>query len=198
MEKINKTISVNIQIFTFLSTWAIVLLASGVFAKFSYLSALANIPMAISVYVILRIVFVKWLWRCPLINGWLIKIPDIQGTWRGKLHYEYVDPSTRKISGSVDMLLVIKCTMMTKESTSHSIAASIERGTDDSLYLNYIYHNRPGTTIRYASPIHDGTAILKIIRGRQLLLKGEYWTNRYSKGEISLTYESRKIEEIYK
>jgi len=205
MEKVNSTIKIHAQIITFLIIWAAVLLISQTYSTLDLWSAVKQIPQVISVYAIIGIIFTKWLWRWDLLQGWLIKVPDLQGTWRGELKSDWVDPSTGKGIALIPIVLVvrqtfssIKCTLMTKESTSYSTTADINYvlGGED-LYLTYNYTNRPKATIRDRSAIHDGAAIMKIIKKPQSCLEGEYWTSRKTRGEMTVNLESKALVEKF-
>jgi SMODS-associating 2TM, beta-strand rich effector domain len=205
MEKINNTIKLHAQIFTFLIIWGAVLLFTQTYSTVDLWTAIKHLPQAISVYAIIGIIFTKWLWRWNFLQGWLIKIPDLQGTWRGELKSDWVNPETGKGIEPIPVVLVIrqtfsniKCTLMTKESTSYSTTADINvvpNGED--LYLTYNYTNRPKATIRDRSAIHDGASILKIINKPNKCLEGEYWTSRKTRGEIVLTFDSKEIVEQF-
>jgi len=205
MEKINNSIKLHAQIIIFLIVWAAILYIYGIFDAFDLWSTIKQIPKAVMVYAIIGIIFTKWLWRWKFLQGWLIKIPDLQGTWRGELKSDYINSETGKIINPAPILLVIKqtfskiqCTLMTRESTSYSTTADINwaHGGED-LYLIYNYTNRPKMTIQDKSAIHDGAAILKIIKKPNLLLEGEYWTSRKTRGEMILNFESRSLLEKF-
>ncbi len=205
MEKVNNTIKIHSQIITFLIIWSIVLLISKTYTTVNLWSAIKQIPQAISIYAIIGIIFTKWLWRWRLLQGWLIKIPDLQGTWKGELKSDWVNPETGKRTGSIPMILVIrqtfssiKCTLMTKESTSYSTTADVNvvPGGED-LFLTYNYTNRSKAIVRDRSEIHDGASILKIIKKPEMRLEGEYWTSRKTIGDISLKFESKDLVEKF-
>jgi hypothetical protein len=205
MEKINNTIKIHAQIFTFLIIWAIVLMITRVYSTVDLWTAIKQIPQAISIYAIIGILFTKWIWRWNILQGWLIKIPDLQGTWRGELKSDWINQETGKSIDPISVVLVIrqtfstiKCTLMTKESTSYSMTADINfvpNGED--LYLTYNYTNRPKATIRDRSAIHDGASILKIIQKPNKCLEGEYWTSRKTRGDITLTFDSKDLVEKF-
>jgi hypothetical protein len=46
--------------------------------------------------------------------------------------------------------------------------------------------------MRDRSTIHDGASILRIISEPQRALEGEYWTNRRTTGELSLSFKSAR------
>lgn len=205
MEKINNTIKIHAQIFTFLIIWAIVLLVTKVYSTIDLWTAIKQIPQAISIYAIIGVLFTRWIWRWDFLQGWLIKIPDLQGTWRGELKSDWINPETGKGIDPIPVVLVIrqtfstiKCTLMTKESTSYSTTADINvvpNGED--LYLTYNYTNRPKATIRDRSAIHDGASILKIIQKPNRCLEGEYWTSRKTRGDMTLSFENKSLAEKF-
>ena len=199
MEKINNTVKIHTQILTFLIIWAIILLVSKTYNPLDLWSAVKQIPQAISVYALVGIVFTKWIWRWKIFQRWLIKIPDLQGTWRGELKSDWIDPATGKNVTPIPIVLVVRqtfssisCMLMTEESISYSTTANINyiSGGED-LYLTYNYTNRPKMTIRDRSAIHDGAAILKIIKTPFFSLEGEYWTSRKTRGEMVLIFKSK-------
>lgn len=92
----------------------------------------------------------------------------------------------------------IKCTLTTQESTSYSTTADINVVPNgEGLYLTYSYTNRPKATLRDRSEIHDGAAILKIIKKPSFALEGEYWISRKTRGDMILQFQSREIEEKF-
>lgn len=205
MDKINNTIKIHVQIFVFFAIWVAVLIASNVYSPFDLVQAAKKIPQAISIYVLLGIIFTKFIWRWPILQGWLIKIPDLQGTWIGELKSDWINPETQKGIDPIPIVLVIKqtflslrVTLLTKESSSYSTTADINAVTGgEELYLVYNYTNRPKATIRDRSAIHDGAATLKIIRTPKRLLEGEYWTSRKTRGELVVKFKSKKIAEQF-
>ncbi len=204
MEKINNTIKIYVQVLTLLTIWVILLLISKTYINIDIWSAVEKIPQVISIYIIIVIIFKKWVWKWNILQGWLVKIPNLEGTWKGELKSDWIDPSTNKNIPPVPIILVIKqtfsdikCTLMTQESTSYSTAADINYIQGEDLYLTYNYTNRPKATIRDRSEIHDGASILKIIKNPKLCLEGEYWTSRKTRGDISLSFKSRKFVEKF-
>lgn len=201
----NNSIKIHAQIFTFLIIWGLVLFISRIYSTIDLWSAIKLIPQAISLYVAVGIIFTKWLWRSKFLQGWLIKIPDLQGTWRGELKSDWINPETGKGMDPISMILVIKqtfssiqCTLMTKESSSYSTTANINIAPNsEDLYLTYNYTNRPKATIRERSAIHDGASLLKIIDKPSRCLEGEYWTSRKTRGEMTLSFDSKDLVEKF-
>ena len=61
----------------------------------------------------------------------------------------------------------------------------------------YITFNssKPRLSLREISIPYDGTAVFQIIEKPKQKLKGRYWTERLTKGEIFLEYHSKEIFE---
>ena len=164
--------------------------------------ALLKLPEVVTIYIVLSFIFTKWIWRLPILQGWLIRYPDLKGTWQGNLQTTWKNPETGEIPGPIPMILVIKqsfntinCVMHTQESTSYSNASMLSEDDESGIQrISYNYTNTPDTTIRGRSAIHYGAAILRIIKeGKKYSLTGEYWTSRSTAGNISLTLRSKEL-----
>jgi hypothetical protein len=74
----------------------------------------------------------------------------------------------------------------TKESSSRNFCGTFDIDKDKHIKdLIYSYENEPKATLRNRSPIHYGTARLSI-NDDNTVMKGEYWTSRQTKGEMTL------------
>lgn len=200
MKNIRKEIVVWVQLGGFLIVWIAILYLSGVEFRINW-EALKKVPEAIAVYSLLHVAFTTWAWRLRMFQGWLVPYPDLQGTWEGTLESTWVDPTTSLRKPAIPIVLVIKqlfssisCTMHSQESTSFSNAAQLSSDDESGvLRLGYNYTSRPRATVRDRSEIHDGAAILRIIRGTPVAMEGEYWTSRRTTGDMRLKFKSRKI-----
>lgn len=169
------------------------------------IEALKKLPDVVTVYALLYFTFSKWLWRLPILQGWLVPFPDLQGTWKGTLQTTWTDPKTKKTHPPIPLILVIRqtfnsvsCAMYTKESSSISNAALISEDESNGIKrFIYNYTNKPEATIRDRSRVHDGAANLTIISKPKRALEGEYWTNRKTTGTIKVEYKSRELEEKF-
>jgi len=134
-----------------------------------------------------------------------VRVPDLQGTWKGEFHSTWTNPEAKAASEPRPMLLVIRqtfhsvsCTVFTEESGSTSRAAQIAVDeTNGEISLSYNYTNRSKPTLRERSPIHDGAANLRVISEPTRMLEGEYWTGRCTTGEIRLKFFSRNLSERF-
>lgn len=203
MEKIETRIKLHIQLGVFAVIWIVLLLTSGITSLSDLIKVAEKFPQAVTVYAFMGFIFTKWAWRWKIFRGWVVKIPDLQGTWHGTLTSTWVDPSTNQKLRPIEIQFVVKqsfdkldCHLYTKESASYSTAADINRDQGGALYLNYNYTNRPRALLRERSEIHDGAAVLKITR-TPYSLEGEYWTSRKTTGEIKLKFYSKKLSEKF-
>lgn len=202
MKNIRKEISIWVQVVVFLAIWTAILLITRTDLRIG-IEAIKKLPDVITVYTILLLLFTKWAWKWPVFKGWLVPFPNLQGTWKGTLESTWINPETNAKIPPKEVLLVIRqsfnsisCTMHTDESTSHSTTAQInEEDAGGTFTLSYNYINRPNASVKHRSAMHDGAVILEIIPSPIKKLKGEYWTNRKSTGDISVTFHSSKLDQ---
>ena len=135
---------------------------------------------AISVTVILLGVYEEFLWR---INPFE-KTPKLAKRYIGILKSNY-DQIERNASLKIKQtLLSVHVTLITNESKSKSISASIDEVLGE-LQLTYCYLNTPKAEFRFRSEIHYGTATLSI--ADPLTLEGQYYTDRMTNGDMVFT-----------
>jgi SMODS-associating 2TM, beta-strand rich effector domain len=203
MDIVKKEVALWVCIILMLLIWVGVLHATNTPLAINW-EALKKLPDVVTISVIISLVFTKWLWRFQIFKGWLVRFPDLEGTWEGDLQSTWVNPETKKGIPSLRMMLVIRqsfssisCTMFTKESESYSRAAQLAIDDSGSISLSYNYTNRSKVTIRDRSPIHDGAAHLKIVTVPNRMLEGEYWTGRCTTGQMKLSFATRKLFEAF-
>ncbi|MFJ2256868.1 hypothetical protein ACIOKD_00760 [Streptomyces sp. NPDC087844] len=133
-----------------------------------------------------------WLWRLP----WIQRIPGVgiprslRGTWKGTLTSFWVDPSTGHNPQPKTVYLVVHQTasqvsvkLLTNESKSVSDLAKVSE-VDGSFLLTYLYLNKPDMRVEHRSRIHHGSTVFDVSGNPARRLKGRYWTDRDSKGEL--------------
>ncbi|MFB8777131.1 Cap15 family cyclic dinucleotide receptor domain-containing protein [Streptomyces broussonetiae] len=139
-----------------------------------------------------------WLWRLPLIQ----RVPgvprSIRGTWKGTLTSLWVDPATGNNPPPKTVYLVAQQTaslvtvkLLTDESKSTSALASVSE-VDGSFLLTYLYLNRPDMRVEHRSRIHHGSTVFDVSGNPARRLKGRYWTDRDSKGELDFEERDKK------
>lgn len=202
MNNIRKEILVWMQLGSFVIIWVCTLLVSGIGLAIGW-EAIKKLPDVVTIYIVIALIFTKWAWRLSIFKGWLVPLPDLQGTWKGTLTSTWVDPATGQRVLPKEIILVVKqtfssvsCVMYTSESESFSTTAQINEDDESSVFrLSYNYINRSKAVIRDKSPMHDGAAILRVITKPDKRLDGEYWTNRKTTGEVKFKFESKKLAE---
>lgn len=141
-------------------------------------------------------IFNKFLWK--KIPEWLSGRPNLNGTWKGTLTY-WASPDSKDDDkdkkGKVDpFFLIIKQTFLstkiyifTAESKSHSLCSEIMLTEAETWKITYNYDNAPSLKLRDRSQRHRGAAELEIQKvDKSYQIKGEYWTDRWSQGELEL------------
>lgn len=169
------------------------------------IEAVKKIPDVVTICVILAWVFKHWMWKWRIFQGWLVPYPNLEGTWRGTVASNWVNPETGQQIAPLTVTMVIKqsfskvsCTVYTAESKSYSTSATITQYEDsEQLFLDFNYTNRSKAVIRDRSPIHDGASRLKIITKPYLQLEGEYWTSRCTRGDMELKYVSEELDQKF-
>lgn len=197
--------------------WIFIIFASGVFYfcfdktlfqeknnTFVLVKEIIKIASNIMVYFsFLSIIFNKYLWKYPIFSwkNWLVKVPNLNGTWTGETISSWIDPKRKEKLNPIPTTLVINqtlikinCIIYTDESKSKSILSDfIYDEENNEVELVYNYKNIPKTSIRERSEIHFGTAKLEILNKK---LKGVYWTDRKTIGDLNLVFNKReKVKE---
>ncbi len=187
----------NIRIFAF----AILGLAFIVYATIFILTqnldsvdfhkAITHVSTTISINIIIWMIFIGWAWRLKIFYPWLVPFPNLSGEWVGTIKSNWkekeLDPIPIEVSIKQNFFNV-QVRIKTKESRSYSIGASFdidnERGFQQ---LFYTYLNTPKAGVREESVIHYGSTILNFDGFKVTKMEGEYWTDRETTGEITLT-----------
>ena len=116
----------------------------------------------------------------------------------------YVPPSESEPVGPVDVLFVIRQTysalhirMLTAESSSNTVGATVSREADGSHLVLGTYENRPREEVRHRSAMHVGAMWLSGDGQLPDMLRGFYWTNRATRGDLTLKSRERKLRSSF-
>jgi hypothetical protein len=176
------------------AVWAIVLLVSGQNLSSALLRPLSTVT---SVVVLLSMAFELWLWKIPLLHGWFVKRPVIEGTWKAEIRSNWKDTGGAEIP-PVQGYVVIRQTflnlslrLLTEESSSHLVGTEIVCSVDGLYCVSGVYRNEPRYQDRGHSQIHYGAVWLQVIEKPTQMLEGHYWTDRNTAGELRLTERQR-------
>jgi len=144
--------------------------------------------------------FTAFGWRWKVLQDWLVPFPDLNGTWQGQLQTTWKNPETNQAPVPIPVILTIKqsftkisCVMRSAEMTSQSYLAGFWIDSDEQVrMLGYCYTSKPSIIVSERSKPHDGTITFEIIGNPANKLKGTYWNDRESKGEVVLTFRTTK------
>ncbi|GMO45549.1 MAG: hypothetical protein Ta2G_00480 [Termitinemataceae bacterium] len=146
-------------------------------------------------------IFTKWLWKCRIFKKWLVPFPNLNGTWTGNIYSDWINPETNQPTPPIPVMLTIKqtffnisCLMQTTEMKSYSNIEGFSIDEDRQIkQITYSYTSRSRIVLNQRSPPHDGTIVFDILEKPDRKLKGRYWTERKTKGEITLTFHSKEL-----
>jgi hypothetical protein len=148
-------------------------------------------------------VWEKVLWKTSPIQRLRWAPRDLTGTWKGTLETFWKDPSTGRsippktgylvVRQSASALFVI---LLTGESRSVSTLAVVSSG-EGIAFLDYIYVNRPDSEVEDRSRMHHGSASLDIKGRPATRLRGRYWTDRDTKGQLDFAERRRQAAEDF-
>lgn len=148
--------------------------------------------------------FNRFVWRIAPLR-WLVKRPDLRGTWNITLQSTYIDPKTKKVVEPVLGFASIKQTfttlsvrLMTEESSSKLIAHNIIRDEDGTYEIVGAYRSEPKIELRgVISEIHYGSFIIRPDGSQISSMEGHYWTDRNTKGSINYSGRNMKSKDTF-
>jgi hypothetical protein len=175
---------------------AFVFLAHGISAAPSVINSAFS--WAVTVIAFALLLWERWLWSWPIFRPWMTDRPDLRGTWKGQLTSNWIDAETKLSRDPIEVYLVIRQTFSTVDvrffssgSSSISLSASVYSDNVGLYTLAVTYRNTPRVLQRARNPIGHGGMLLSI-RGAPIhQLDGEYWTDRGTKGEMTLRERCR-------
>ena len=179
--------------------YAAALYVSGVHLQSNVKSAVGYLPTAA---VLLLALWDLWLWHLPGIQR-VARRPWLTGTWSTTLQPtadSHIPPGGNR--GPITAYVVVKQSFWsiavrqyTAESRSES-RASVWTGTSGANLLTYVYENRPLQRFEARSRPHLGTTALDIVGLRPDVIHGEYFTDRYTKGDMELRLVDRTRDHV--
>jgi len=180
--------------------YAAILYVAGIRPSESAASVLAYVPTAVG---LLAIAVDKYLWKLPFIQRFVPR-PHIGGSW-----LTTIQPSKDSRipeggnRGPIEAAVVIEqtlwslhITLLTGESSSQSVAASIARNgeSNERWSVTYVYQNEPKQEHRRRSPVHRGASNLQATGGSPKQMEGTYWTDRFTAGDMTLKLVTRETD----
>ena len=196
----------RLHITAFLATaavvWLVVLVAQGTDVTWEHGRPFS---IVVGVLVTLGAALEHWLWRKPIVQSWLVKRPDIRGTWRVELQSSYMRFGTDKpvplivcYVGVTQTLSNLQMHLMTPESESWFIADNVRPSPNGiGFQVIGVYTNEPKIHLRAArkSEIHQGAVIIETHgQGRRpRTLTAKYWTDRNTSGSLEFTDHVNRV-----
>jgi hypothetical protein len=187
----------NIRIFAFailglaFIVYSVIFLLTQNLDSIDFHKAITHVSTTISINIILWMIFIAWGWKLKIFYPWLVPFPNLSGDWEGTIKSNWKEKELEPIPIEVSItqnFFNVQVRIKTKESRSYSIGASFdidnERGFQQ---LFYTYLNTPKAGVRERSEIHYGSTILNFDGFKVTKMDGEYWTDRETTGEITLT-----------
>jgi len=157
----------------------------------------------VAVVSLLLLAFDRFLWKLPVVRS-LVKRPILHGTWKGTFASDYVYPETGKTEGPTEAYLAVRQTyssvhtrFITRRSDSESIACELRTKSDGRYEIYAIYENKPPLLTQGESPVHRGGLILEVVGAPAYALKGSYWTDRKTRGDLKLGGYSKKVHDDF-
>lgn len=183
-------LQVSALVVVFASLWGLSLFLQGFDVGPELLKPFQQVVGAL---VILLAAFEHLLWKVPVINGWLVKRPNIGGTWKATFQTSWKHPDTGVIPGPITAFMVVRqtfsdvnMTLLTKESSSHFVADELSIGPDGQFAVHGVYLNEPKASVRHRSPVHYGALKLSLQGSPVKTMEGVYWTDRLTRGDLRL------------
>lgn len=139
-----------------------------------------------------RLAYYKWFWKMKAFH-FAHKTPYLDGEWKGKLISDYGQEETGKLIEK-EVTVIINQPYISKvfikqisdESFSKSYADSVVVDEHNDVLLTYSYLNEPNADVRDRSEISFGSVRLSMDSKESKVLKGNYWTDRKTRGRIEL------------
>jgi hypothetical protein len=134
----------------------------------------------------------------------VVRVPVVRGTWKGELESLWEDPVTKvrpprkTVYLTIDQTLTTICVrLLSDESVSEQVAGTIDLKGSGRRVIAAVYMNTPMIDRRDLSRIHFGGLVLAVHGSPPRGLKGEYWTERQSKGKLEFKTRSSRIAETF-
>ena len=169
----------------------------------TFLNYLKIVPTVVTIDLFIVLLFSKYLWKLWIFKSWLVMIPNLNGTWKGTIKSNWINPKINEKPAPIPVILTIKqtlfhisCVMRTQEMASYSFTSGFMVDEESQMKrLAYSYNSKPSLDVRQRSPEHFGTIFFDIVEKPDLRMKGEYWTERNTTGIIEMTYwKSEKLD----
>ena len=163
---------------------------------------LRGYSIAVLIIILLWGAWDRWIWRVSFFQQMRLIPPDVSGTWQGELRSHWSDSDTKTRAPGKDVYLVIRqtfsvvsVTLFTDESSSGSYSLLAKATKENG--LSYLYLNEPEMDASEGSHMHRGAAMFRLSNAPVAMLRGRYWTDRETKGELVFRERHPKFADDY-
>ena len=168
-------------------TWGAWLFFAGTSVGLEHLKPFSA---AVSILFVAVTLFNLYLWRWPLFRSVLSDRPILVGAWHVEIESSFVDQNTgqRKVVEGYYLIrqtyLHLSVRFVTRETTSKTQCAQLVKSEDGEWALQGTYLDTPAVSLRDRSGIHFGAFWLVLSGSPVTSFRGQYWTDRDSKGSV--------------
>lgn len=151
----------------------------------------------------LTILFINYFgWRFWIFK-WLVKLPNLNGRYKGLLVSSFLDPLGNQVQKECVIEIEQNASSIhiysyygdigtsLQSSWAHSISEEIVEENNGLFHIYYIYSNEPGALFTQLNK-HAGTAIFKYYPDIKVL-EGNYYNQRKNVGTMRVTFQQKKI-----
>ncbi|MBD3896451.1 hypothetical protein IEI94_11360 [Halomonas sp. ML-15] len=144
--------------------------------------------------------FFRLAWRSPRIARWMRR-PIVHGVWRGKLRSDFSRSDNNGPSLEIPIIFVVRQTYLTISIESFTkfqegeskLEALIQNKRTEATRLCYVFELR--RQYQGEKKLTSGAGELKLIDNAKRL-RGHYWTNTPTNGDLELELISRDCEGV--
>ena len=182
-EQQKKLVSISVWIAIVLFVCRCIISWNSIISDFSLYNLYGYASESVALSVIFSTLYEKILWKInPFENT-----PKLASKYSGTLKSSYDNIERDATLIIKQTLLSVRVTLVTNESKSKSISASIDEILGE-MQLTYCYLNTPKSEYRHRSEIHYGTATLSISNPKEI--EGQYYTDRKTIGDMHFIAKS--------
>ena len=123
----------------------------------------SSIGAAVCAVLLSMAIFDKWLWKIPLLQGWFVNRPVLEGDWTGEIRSQWLDPDTGQNMPPIPARISIRqsfskihLNLETDHSGGDFVTSTIFRKEDGTYRVVGTYRNEPRLEVRGESPVHLG------------------------------------------
>ncbi len=165
-----------------------------------FLRAPGNAAIIASIFIL----YDHFLWKVPIFNL-LIKVPNMNGRYTGKIKYEFINKSFEKpcmveIAQTASKIKIHSYFEKDNDekTCSISIVEDIQKA-EDGFFDIYLFYQNHGSKKDGKLDSHEGANKLRYFpsrKNKKSKLTGHYFTNRniQTRGEIEVLYKCKKLK----